>query len=70
MQHKCLLVCQRAQRCADVSRGWDADLAAAAIAAGAYVLQDISPAHPMAFDSPSHCFEVRGRNSLPQYCLA
>ncbi|KAK9917767.1 hypothetical protein WJX75_007976 [Coccomyxa subellipsoidea] len=43
---------------ATIERGWDADLAAAAIAAGADVLQDISPAHPMAFDSPSHCFEV------------
>ncbi|EIE18140.1 hypothetical protein COCSUDRAFT_60514 [Coccomyxa subellipsoidea C-169] len=47
---------------ASIQRGWDADLAAAAMAAGADVLGDISPAHPMQFDSPSHCFDVRTRD--------
>lgn len=39
-------------------RGWDADLAASAEAAGATILDDSSPVHSMRFDSPEHCFEV------------
>jgi hypothetical protein len=41
-----------------VIRDWDADLAQAAEAAGATVLDDSSPVHSMPFDSPEHCFEV------------
>lgn len=39
-------------------RGWDADLASAAEAAGATLLDDSSPVHSMRFESPAHCFEV------------
>ncbi|BDA48867.1 probable demethylmenaquinone methyltransferase at N-terminal half [Coccomyxa sp. Obi] len=43
---------------ATIERGWDADLASAAVAAGADVLEDASPPHAMHFESPSHCFDV------------
>lgn len=58
----------------DGFRGWDAELAESAVMAGAEVLENSAPAHPMHFDSPSHCFDVRpfsdlGLRTRPKACI-